>query len=269
MKLKKFEIPYNFDPKLLAGLNILKFPYDNISSIYLPPYEFDYPSVRRNDIMPNEKEHLNQIKMIQNQFPGKIRLLLQQTDNNYLMTGKLLNKYLNLGITKFCVGSLNQAKEIKDILPKAEIIGSITMNINKEKIENNKEKYLQYFNSFVLNYTYNKDLEKVQQLPNYYKYIFIINSNCVNQCEGNNYCFDSKYNNFKCPYDNVKNDFIYKSKISPIALSQFNNYSYSYKIVERGDSTEAILYNLIAYSFYFNQFQDIKLDNSFYYKNKE
>ena len=246
---RQFEIPYNFDTKLLAGLNILQIEEEIISSIYLPPYEFDYPSIRRTDIMPEEKEHLRQIETIQNQFPGKIRLLLQQPNDNYLMTGELLNKYLNFGITKFCVGSLNQAKEIKNILPEAEIIGSITMNINKEKIENNKEEYLEYFNSFILNYTYNKNLEKIKNLPEYYKYILIINSNCDSRCEGRSECFDSQYNNFKCPYKDTRRTYNERSFIKPSELKNYDNYSFSYKIVERGSTSADILKNLIVYCY--------------------
>ena len=266
--MRKFEIPYNFDPKLLAGLNLLRFYPDIISSIYLPPYELDYPSIRRNDIMPDEKEHFRQLEMIQSQFPGKIRLLLQQPNDNYLMTGELLNKYLQFGITKFCVGSLNQAKEIKNILPEAEIIGSITMNINKEKIENNKIEYLQYFNSFTLNYTYNKNLTKIQQLPNYHKYTLIVNSRCSSECEGRKECFDSKYNNFKCPYITQNNSFKESSIISPISLSFFDNFIYSYKIVERGDITSNILHTLIIYNYNYDYFSDIKIDISFYKKEE-
>ena len=246
--IRQFEIPYNFDPKLLVGLNILQFNYDSISSIYLPPYEFDYPSVRRNDIMPEESEHLKQIEMIQKQFPGKIRLLLQQPNDNYLMTGNLLKKYLNFGIKKFCVGSLNQAKEIKNILPEAEIIGSITMNINKDKIEENKQEYIKYFDSFVLNYTYNKNLEKIQDMPNYYKYIIIVNSFCDTRCEGNPNCFASQFNNFKCPYKESFRSFENLSIIPPFDLDKYDNYIQSYKIVERGSSTKDILENLIIYT---------------------
>ena len=248
--MRQFEIPYNFDPKLLAGLNILKIEESIISSIYLPPYELDYPSVRRSDIMPDEKNHLNQIEMIQNQFPGKIRLLLQQPNNDYLMTGELLNKYLKFGITKFCVGSLNQAKEIKNILPEAEIVGSITMNINKEKIENNKEEYLEYFDSFVLNYTYNNNLEKIKQLPNYYRYILIVNSICDTRCEGQPECFDSVYHNdFICPYiHDLKRDRQNIATISFSDLRTYDNFIFSYKIVERGSPTNLILTQLILYS---------------------
>lgn len=244
---RKFEIPYNFDSKLLVGLNLLKINHKNISSIYLPPYEFDYPSVRRNDIMPNEKDHLDEIEGIQEQFPGKVRLLLQQPNDNYLMKGELLNKYLKLGINKFCVGSLNQAKEIKNVLPEAEIIGSIRMNINKEKIENNKDEYLKYFNSFVLNYTYNKNLDKIKNLPDYYKYILIVNSICDTRCEGKEECFDNNYNNFKCPFihnERTENEI---SKLSFSEISFYDNFMYSYKIVERGSPTHLILKALINY----------------------
>ena len=246
---RQFEIPYNFDPKLIAGLNILQFDERAISCIYLPPYEFDYPSIRKNDIMPNEKEHLSQIEMIQKQFPGKIQLLLQQPNDDYLMTGDLLNKYLKLGIKKFCVGSLNQAKEIKNIFPEAEIIGSISMHMTKENIENNKNEYLEYFNSFVLDFSYNKDIEKIKNLPNYYKYILIINSECDVRCNGNFHWFESEYQNFLCPFQDDKTRTLETiSLIPPFNLNLYDEYIYAYKIVERGSYTKDILRDLMLYT---------------------
>lgn len=252
---RKFEIPYNFDPKLLAGLNILKFDQNAISCIYLPPYEFDYPCIRKNNEMPNKEEHFNHIEMIQNQFPGKIQLLLQQPNDNYLMTGELLKKYLNFGIQKFCVGSLNQAKEIKNILPEAEIIGSISMHITKEKIENNKEEYLKYFDSFVLDFSYNKNLIKIQNMPNYYKYILIINSFCNINCPCDMHWFyvpnkekGENYYSFQCimsPKVSPKNEW---SLINPTKLELYDNYIRTYKIVERGWPTEQILRDLVLYT---------------------
>jgi len=45
------------------------------------------------------------------------------------MPYNILEKYLKLNIKQFCVGSLNQAKMIKEIDPSIEITGSITMKM--------------------------------------------------------------------------------------------------------------------------------------------
>lgn len=261
----KFNIPYNFDPKLLAGLNILQFNHDAIQSIYIPPYEHDYPCIRKNDIMPNEQEHLRQLELIQNQFPGKIQLLLQQPNDNFLMTGELLKKYLNFGIKKFCVGSLNQAKEIKNILPESEIVGSISMHINKENIEKYKNEYLQYFNSFVLDFSYNRDIYKIYNLPNYFKYILILNSTCHSQCQGDFHWFSNNYQNFDCPYKD-KNTWSETSLIRPFDLSLFDPYIHSYKIVERGYPTRAILTSLLLYNNFQAFFPNSSPEESLYIK---
>ena len=58
-------------------------------------------------------------------------LLLQQ--NNFCIDNELLTYYINLGFNKFCVGSIEQAKQIKKFLPSAEVIASITMKITYEE----------------------------------------------------------------------------------------------------------------------------------------
>ena len=263
--MKKFNIPYNFDGKLLSGLNILQIQEESIACIYLPPYEFDYPSIRKNDFMPNEKEHFAHIDMIQNQFPNKIQLLLQQPNDNYLMTNNLLEKYLNKGITKFCVGSLNQAKEIKKILPNAEITGSITMHINKEKLEKNKEEYLQYFDFFVLDFTFNRDIDKIYNLPKDFKYILIVNTACNSNCPGDFHWFTNDYKNFNCPYED-KTSWWETSIINPLDLPLFDPYISSYKIVERGFYTRTILTNILLYNNFIGYFPDRQPNESLYKK---
>lgn len=252
---RKFDIPYNFDYKLLAGLNIIHFSQNNISSIYLPPYEFDYPSIRKNDTMPNEIDYLSHIEMINNQFPGKIKLLLQQPNDNYLMKDTLLQKYINLGITKFCVGSLNQAKEIKNKLSETEITGSISMHITKENIENNQNEYIQYFNNFVLDFSYNKNLKKIQNMPKNFKYSLIINSLCNINCTGNFHWF-GKYENFQCPYPFEKSKIEDLTLINPTELYLYDNDIDCYKLVERGWPTQRILKDLITYNIDFSLYKN-------------
>lgn len=244
--MRNFNIPYNFDPKLLAGLNILEINEELISCIYLPPYDSDYPSIHKNDALPDEKKYFEHIDMIQRQFPGKIQLLLQQPNDNYLMTGQLLKKYLDLGITKFCVGSLNQAKEIKELLSEAKISGSITMHITKEKIEQNKNNYLNYFDDFVLDLPYYRDIDKIYNLPKEFKYVLILNLACNSNCSGDFHWFADNKQTFICPYKD-KRTWSETCIIRPFDLSLFDSYVSSYEIEGRGFPTYAILTNLLLY----------------------
>lgn len=264
--MKKFNIPYNFDPKLLAGLNILGIKQSNISCIYLPPDEIDYITIKKNDTIPSGKDYLEHLNMINNQFPNKAQLLLQQTNN--LIDNVILKKYIDLNITKFCVGSLQQAKEIKDILPEAEITGSITMHINKEQLEENKQEYLKYFDYFVLDFTYNRDIDKIYNLPKDFKYILIVNTTCYSNCPSDFHWFTNDYQNFNCPYTDKKT-WTKTSIINPLDLPLFDPYISSYKIVERGFPTRAILTNILLYNDFIGYFPDRPPNELLYKKTLE
>ena len=136
----QFEIPYNFDKELIEQLNMLQID-EQIHSIYLPPYKEDYITAKHyythlrgrhdvyNTLPGSREEYESHIKLINQLFPNRLMLLLQQ--NNTLIKKELLYYYFNLGFKKFCVGSYNQAKIIRDELKDTniEIIGSITMKI--------------------------------------------------------------------------------------------------------------------------------------------
>lgn len=113
------------------------------------------------------------------------------------MPSYLVKKYIGLGFRNFCVGSLEQAKIIKNIDPNIKVVGSIAMHITAEQIEENDKEYSQYFNSFVLDFSYTKNLLKIKILPKNYEYMILANSRCNNQCDGDHHWW-SAHNNY-CP----------------------------------------------------------------------
>lgn len=51
---------------------------------------------------------------------------------------------------------------IKEIDPSIKIVGSIAMHIDYNKIMLHLKEYTQYFDSFVLDFSYNKNLSKIK-----------------------------------------------------------------------------------------------------------
>lgn len=265
--MKKFNIPYNFDFNLLSGLNILNIEEESIYCIYMPPEESDYKTIQKNDVLPYGTEYLEHINIINSQFPNKIQLLLQQP--NKLISKKKLEKYINLNISKFCVGSIEQAKIIKEILPKADITGSIVMHITKEKLEQDKEDYLKYFNNFVLDFSYNRDIDKIYNLPKDFNYTLIINSCCNSKCQGDFHWFYNGSENFECPYKD-KISWSETSIIKPSDLPLFDPYINNYEIEGRGFPTFSILANLLLYgnNNFKGYFPELIMDESIYKKSQ-
>lgn len=160
-------------------------------------------------------------------------LLLQQ--NNFCIDDELLAYYINLGFNKFCVGSIEQAKQIKKFLPSAEVIASITMKITYEEfISNNK---LEIFDGFVLFFTFNRDLDLIKKLPKKYKYILLVNCGCNIHCDGTHHWFASrtfeegnKPEQHRCP-NKIKPTYWKDTiRIRPMDLNIFDPYISIYKL---------------------------------------
>lgn len=79
---KKYELPYNFDKKLIDGYKILNIPEEAIDCIYMPPFFQDYQSIIRKayteDIVPQltYEEYLDHINYVKENYPNKLQLLL-------------------------------------------------------------------------------------------------------------------------------------------------------------------------------------------------
>lgn len=163
-------------------------------SIYLPPFKEHYIAAKNfhsniPDFLPETlQDYEEHIDYINKNYSTKIMLLLQQ--NNYNISNELLKYYINLGITKFCVGSLEQANIIKDILPTAEITGSITMKIDKDKLA--KDNY-DAFDNFVLWFPFNRDIQKIIELPKNFKYTLLVNCKCSKFCNGTQHWLATNY----------------------------------------------------------------------------
>lgn len=267
-----FEFPYNFDKKLIEILNTLGGSENNtIHCIYLPPLLKDYPSILRTGEQANlldqmtEKEYIAHIQYIQSFFPDKIQLLLQKTD--FILDKEKIKWYHNLGISKFCVGTIEQAKIIKEINPKAEIIGSINMHISKNELENNKE-LEKYFMGFVLDFSFGRKLNIIKTLPNKYKYIILVNSYCNNKCDGtHHWMYNYKITDKKmhCP-GILQNKAQWENSvlIRPMDLKLWYPYISIFKLQDRGWPTADIIKDYILYTTNYNLYPEINYNINIY-----
>lgn len=273
----KFEIPYNFDKKLIDCLQILDNTGEHYHSIYIPPYYKDYDSAKKNYYHPKNKintinlqnisrqDYEKHIKYINDHFPNKIMLLLQQT--TFVLNEYFIKYYLNLGFSKFCVGSIQQAKIIKKLLPSAEITGSITMKLSFNDICNNNmlEKYL---DNIVLWFPYNRDIQLIEKLPKKYKYILLINCGCSIHCDGTSHWFANQdyeqqiYKN--CPKEQLQHKWNDIIKIRPMDLEMFSPYISYFKFQGREYETSEILKDICVYCEDYKKYPGIIKTKEFY-----
>lgn len=247
--MKSFEIPYNFDKNLIDELMKIDINGKHFHSIYLPPYWDDYYSVRQyydtigqgilklQRAISTKEEYESHIEYIKQYYPDKLMLLLQQ--NNYCIDDNLLKYYINLGFTKFCVGSIEQAIKIKKLLPNAEIIASITMKVSPQDLEDNK---YEIFDAIVLWFPYNRKISVIKTLPKKYKYILLVNCECNVHCDGTHHWFTDKIKlaSLDCP-KTKDNSWINTMRIYPWDLSLFEPYITYFKLQGREYSTEYLL----------------------------
>lgn len=276
---RQFEFPYNFDKKLIQTLHILDPIGETINCIYIPPYLKDYQTILRSseqaallDNMTREEyeEHINFINKL---FPGKIQLLLQK--QNIILDKEKINYYISLGITKFCSGSIEQSKIIKNIDKSLNVIGSISMGIDKEKIIKNLKEYKLYFDGFVLPFKFSRDIEEIKKLPKDFYYILLINAYCNIKCTGQaHWNFDYKETpKFKCPgllkINKNFNSISWEesARIRPMDLGYFDKYIQIYKLQDRGWPTDQILKDYILYTTNYEMYPNIIYDEKIYKKN--
>lgn len=249
--MRKFELPYNFDKELILGYQLFGIDPNEIDCIYMPPFIKDYQSILRNNhedtyTQLSHEEYIDHVNYINTQFPGKLQLLLQKTNSNNVMPEDIVKKYIQLGFKNFCVGSIEQARIIKTIDPSIKIVGSIAMHIDKNKIYENFKEYIQYFDSFVLDFSYNKNFPKIKQLPKYFEYILLANSRCNINCEGDRHWWgDGKSHNCPGIYPNI--DHNKSCLIRPVDLYLFEPYINVFKLQDRGWSTQMILREVALY----------------------
>lgn len=271
-----FEIPYNFDLNLINFLKILDPDGETISCIYIPPFVKDYQTILRGPEQAEElnsmtrEEYENHIQIIQENFPGKMQLLLQKLD--IIMNEDQIIYYQNLGFNNFCVANLEQAKIIKKINSNNIIVGSIAMNITLNDLVNNIQ-FKSYFDYFVLPFNFCKDLEQIKILPKNYKYILLVNAYCNSQCKGThhwNFLYKKEDKEIYCPGILYKNNLKWENttRIRPMDLNIFIPYIHVFKLQDRGWPTAEIIRDYILYTSDYSIYPEINYTEKIYKKKR-
>lgn len=277
--VRSLEVPYNFDKDLIDIMFKLDPSGEQYHCIYCPPYPGDYQAAKHYYTHRNGRymadyynfskdEYLSHINYIKKIFPTKMMLLLQQ--NNYCMDLGMLKEYISYGFSKFCVGNIEQAKQIRSIFPEAEIIASITMKLMPEDL--NKAEY-DILDGVVLFFPYNRDLETIKKLPSKFRYVLLVNCGCNINCGGTKHWFADEHtskgrawfciNNIaemahgQVPWDQI-------IRIRPMDLPIFDPYISYYKLQGREYDTHQIIEEICLYSFNYsrwpsNEFKDSRL----------
>lgn len=279
--MKIFEIPYNFDKKLIDGLQLIDPSANLYHSIYIPPYYRDYISAKYYYNHPigkdmkilhslSREEYISHIDYIKNIYPNKLMLLLQQTD--FILNKNFIQYYINLGFTKFCVGSIKQAKLIKDLLPSAEITGSITMKLSYNDFVTNLD-LKKYFDNFVLWFPYNRDFQLIRQLPKHFNYVLLVNCNCSIHCLGSNHWFANKdyeeHITLHCPKIHFNHEWSDLIKIRPMDLDLFTSNITYFKLQGREYNTEDILKDICVYSYDYSTLPNLNIAENIYNKKSK
>lgn len=262
---KYFDVPFNFDESFIYAIENIRFQKYKINSYYFYPFTEDYEETDLTTIstMPTTREKYEKwlIKYFQanvNLNLFKMQLILENA--NTLMDENTLKYYINFGFSQFSCSSIQQAQIIKEIYPEAEITGSIFMDISAEKLKQHLE-YKNYFNKFVLPFSYNRDIDAIKLLPNTYKYIIIPNANLQISDILTQKNFTSMQD-----LNQLTNEEIYlnSAKIRPVDIMYFSKYIQQFRLQHPNWATTQILQELIAYSYSYENYPDIEYNQTIY-----
>lgn len=267
--MKKFEIPYNFDPKIIDFIIDNNYS-DYISEIYVAPFIDDYAGAKRyycnpghTEISSQPKERIEYEKHLKKILDSGLRLSILFQNQEHLLTEDMLRYYVDLGATTFVVNNDETAKLIKAFNPQLKVIASITKKLSFSDFHH---KDLSMYDEFVLYFPFNRALDRIKELPPQYKYILLVNCGCGYTCPGTHHWFAG------CDEDGkelvkgpgcVSGLFDQIIVVLPTNLEIFDPYISGYKLQGREYSTPELLMDIKQYikREMFNPFiQDINTD---------
>ena len=249
--MRKFEVPYNFDIRLLDKLKESGFQ-ENISCIYLPCFYLDGNNSRKNLMLEEKypqtwdkyKEHLLKILEIAN--PA---VLFQEG-----ATFKIIEKYYNLGVRLFYLTDDKLAKKIKNQYEDVKLVLSITRCITDDELQNSD---LSMYDKIVLPFRYCRSIYLFEKLPKDKKYILLVNSHCLyncNRCKAHWLLAADNLEEFLQKEQKLTNGYCCnvdsneRAYIPPRDLKYFDEYISEYKLVDRLECTEIIIEYFINYN---------------------
>lgn len=268
--IRKFEIPYNFDPLYIDTLVSCKLTGPEIAMIYMAPFHEDYTTIIRKDPynsrLLTREQYVAHIKKVKSVFEGRMQLLLQ--NKTAILPIEKLKWYIDLGFTSFCCGNPAQAEIIKKYNDKLTIIGSIVLHIEQEDLTRqlNAKKY-EYFDYFVLDFSYGRDITKIKFMPENKKYLILVNAICHSHCDGDHHWnVKSSDEHIACPgkYGVEHKNFSQTVWIRPMDLKYFDPWISIYKIQDRSWPTFEIIRDLILYTQDYSLYPGIEYNEGLY-----
>lgn len=249
--MRKFEVPYNFDMELIDKLKETDFR-KNISCVYLPCFYLDGDNSRKNLIFEEKypkdweeyKKHLLKIKELS--YP----MVLFQEGTSF----NTIKKYYNLGVRKFCLTNDKLAKKIKSNYKDVEIILSITRCIKDGELQNSD---LSMYDKIVLPFRYCRAIQLFKDLPKDKKYILLVNSHCLyncNRCKAHWHLKADSLEEFLKKEKDLTDGYccnVYSEErayIPPCDLKYFDEYVSEYKLVDRLEDTKIIMEYFMNYN---------------------
>ncbi len=242
--MKLFEVPYNFDEKLIPFYQKYK---SYINYLYLPPYKDDSDNTRTSIqtnkkgccYMPHTREeyeyHLKKIVS-----SGLSYVVLWQIYNQKL-TIEILDYYSGLQVSGFIVASDKNAIIVKKYNAKLLSICSIV----QRTCSNITKRELSYYDYVILYFPFNRGLDALKQLKHIKdKIILMPNSLCDVNCPSVHHWFpteDKPFNPKKdcsMTIDNISQCAL----IFPEHLELFDDYVAGYKLQGREYPTEYLKY---------------------------
>lgn len=262
--MRKFEVPYNFDMELIDKLKETDFR-KNISCVYLPCFYLDGDNSRKNLVLEEKypktweeyKKHLLKIKEL------SCPMILFQEGTSF----NVIKKYYNLGVRKFCLTDDKLAKEIKNNYKDVETILSITRCIKDDELQNSD---LSMYDKIVLPFRYCRAIQLLKELPKNKKYILLVNSHCLyncNRCKAHWHLNANNLDEYLKKEQDLTNGYccnVYSEErayIPPYDLKYFDEYISEYKLVDRLEDTEVIMEYFINYNTNINK---VGKDESWY-----
>ncbi len=254
--MKKFEVPYNFDPLFVEKFGYREDLLPYIDCFYLPAWKDDCDNTRFNSTLGENypktyDEYDSRIKDLKS-FGVPLCILMQKS-----ATLKLIEKYIALGIKAFTLNDDKLAKRIKAKYPDVRLSLSITRVLSLADIKEPAHDFSMY-DRIVLWHWFSKNIDALSELPDRYKYVLICNSGCVYNCSWHDehwYIKADDLDDYKRQESEVcaKCDAVRRSDpdktsiIEPEDLEFFDPYISVYKLIDRLDHTELIIDNLNAY----------------------
>jgi hypothetical protein len=253
--MMRFEVPYNLDPEFPERLSRRQDLIPYIDSIYAAAWKEDCDNTRyditfRDDYSKSYEEYESRLKdLLSLGIPVSI---LAQRGAKISM----IRKYRSLGVHSFILNDDKLAVKIREAFPEVKLTLSVTRVLTLQDLQEGR---FDMYDRIVLFHWFSRHLDSLALLPERYKYVMICNSGCYYDCKWHDAHWFiksddiEKYREESAQACRSCNAILMEGRqkssvIEPEDLPYFDPYVDCYKLVDRYDSTDAIIGHLYEYA---------------------